>query len=82
MPTGLGKAFSGHVLSSMTAVDVLECMKLCLVTEQCQSFNFSDKLQECEVSGSKAEKSSLEDRKDFNYYEAVSYLAISTIPSE
>lgn len=79
---GVGKSLSGHEISSPTAVDVIECMKLCLVTEQCKSFNFSDKLQKCEVSAAKAEMPSLEDRKSFNYYEAASYQMISTIPSE
>ncbi|KAL9976346.1 hypothetical protein ACROYT_G013638 [Oculina patagonica] len=69
-PIGVGKALSGHEISSLTAVDAIKCMKLCLVTEQCKSFNFSDKLQKCEVNAAKAEKSSLEDREGFNYFEA------------
>ncbi|KAL9976335.1 hypothetical protein ACROYT_G013625 [Oculina patagonica] len=81
-PIGVGKALSGHEILSLTDTDVIECTKLCLVTEQCKSFNFSDKLQKCELSGAKAEKSSLEDRKGFNYYEAAPYQMISTIPSE
>ena len=81
-PTGPGKALSGHVISNLTVADVIECMKLCLVTEQCKSFNFSGQLQKCEVSGSKAEKTSLEDREGFNYFEVASYQTISTIPSE
>lgn len=76
-PIGPGKALSGHVISTLTVADVIDCMKLCLVTQQCKSFNFSNGLLKCEVSGSKAEKPNLEDREGFNYYEAASYQFIS-----
>ncbi|XP_078365706.1 EGF-like repeat and discoidin I-like domain-containing protein 3 isoform X2 [Oculina patagonica] len=76
-PVGPGKALPGHVISTLNVADVMECMKLCLVTEQCKSFNFSNGLLKCEVSGSKAEKPSLEDREGFNYYEAAFYQVIS-----
>ena len=77
-PIGPGKALpAGNVISTLTVADVIECMKLCLVTEQCESFSFSNGLLKCEVGRSKAEKSSLEDREGFNYYEAGSYQVIS-----
>ncbi|KAL9976334.1 hypothetical protein ACROYT_G013624, partial [Oculina patagonica] len=77
-PIGPGKALPGHVISTVTVVDVIECLKLCLVTEQCKSFNYSNGLlNKCELSGSKAEKPILEDREGFNYYEASSYQVIS-----
>ncbi|KAJ7365138.1 hypothetical protein OS493_007787 [Desmophyllum pertusum] len=77
-PIGPGKALPGHVISSLTVADVIQCMKLCLVTEKCKSFYFSAQLKKCEVSGSKAEKQSLEDREGFYYYEAASFQVIST----
>lgn len=76
-PIGPGKALSGDVISTLTVADVIECLKLCLVTEQCKSFNFSNGLLKCEVSGSKEEKPSLENREGFSYYEAASYQVIS-----
>jgi len=72
-PNGPDKALSGHVISSVTVTDVKECMKLCLVTVKCKSFNFSDQKKTCEMSGSKAAKSSLQDREGFYYYESSSY---------
>lgn len=30
---GPGKALSGHMISSSTTADVIQCMRLCLVTE-------------------------------------------------
>lgn len=79
---GPGKALSGHMISSWTADDVIQCMRLCLITEQCKSFNFSSELLKCEMSDSKAETQNLDDREGFNYYEALSYRAISITPSE
>lgn len=64
-PIGPGKALSGHMISNVTVADVKEGMKLCLVTVQCKSFNFSHQLKTSEVSGSKAATSSLEDREGF-----------------
>ena len=76
-PIGFGKALAGHVISSLVATDVTQCTKFCLVTEQCKSFNFSDKLKRCQLSGSTAEAHSLEDQEGFNYYERSSIQAIS-----
>ena len=75
-PTGPGKALHGHVISSLNDTNAMQCMKLCLVTEQCKSFNFSDKLKKCEVSGSKAEAYGLKEQEGFNYYEPASYKMI------
>ena len=76
-PIGLGKALAGHVILSKNATDVTECMKLCMVTEQCRSFNFNERLKSCQVSGSTAEVQSLADQEGFNYYERASFRAIS-----
>lgn len=75
---GPGTALPGHVISSRTVADVIQCMKLCLATNQCKSFNFSAQLKECEANGAKSEKASLQDREGFNYYEVVSFEGIST----
>ena len=77
-PIGSGKALHGHVISSLNDTNAIECMKLCLVTEQCKSFNFSHQLKKCEVSGSTAKAHDLEDHKGFNYYEPPSFQAIYT----
>jgi len=77
-PISLGKALASHVLSSKNATDVTECMKLCLVTKQCKSFNFSDQLKRCQVSGSTAGAQSLDDQESFNYYERDSFQVISS----
>ena len=76
-PIGLGKALAGHVILSKNATEVTECMKLCMVTEQCRSFNFNERLKSCQVSGSTAEVQSLADQEGFNYYERASFRAIS-----
>ena len=75
---GPGKALAGHVILSKNANDETECMKLCLVTEQCKSFNFSEQQKKCEVSNSTTEAQSLEDQEGFNYYERSSSKAMST----
>ena len=76
-PIGSGKALAGHVISSLNATDVTQCMKLCLVTEQCKSFNFSEQQKRCEVSNSTTEAKSLKDQEGFNYYERATFQAIS-----
>ena len=76
-PTGYRKALRVQVISSLNDTNAIECMKLCMVTAQCKSFNFSHQLKKCEVSGSTAEAQRLEDREDFNYYERPSYGVIS-----
>lgn len=73
---GPGKALPGHVISSRSVTDVMQCIQLCLVTNQCKSINFSSQLKECEVSGSKSEIASIRERKGFHYYEVVSFQGI------
>ena len=74
---GPGKALPGHVISSQSVTDVIQCIKLCLETNQCQSINFNNQQKECEVSGSKSEMASIQERNGFHYYEVVSFQGIS-----
>nr|XP_058961605.1 lactadherin-like [Pocillopora verrucosa] len=74
---GPDKVQAGQVITSRSVSDVMQCMKLCLVTDQCQSLNFSSSLKKCEVSRSKSEMSSIEDREGFHYYEIVAVEVIS-----
>ena len=74
---GPDKVQAGQVITSRSVSDVMQCMKLCLVTDQCQSLNFSSSLKKCEVSRSKSEMSSIEDREEFHYYEIVAVKVIS-----
>ena len=76
-PIGRGKALHGHVISSQNDTSATECMKMCLITEQCKAFNFSGQMKKCEVSGSKAGVHGLKDQEGFNYYEPASYRMIS-----
>ena len=71
-PIGLGKV-TGHVISSKNVTHVTDCMKLCMVTEQCNSFSFNERLKNCQVSGSTAEVQSLENQDGFNYYERAAF---------
>ena len=70
------KAPVGHAISSKNTSDVTECMKLCLVTEQCKSFYFSNQLK-CEVRNASGEVQAVDDQEDFFYYERASFQAIS-----
>ncbi|XP_058960954.2 EGF-like repeat and discoidin I-like domain-containing protein 3 [Pocillopora verrucosa] len=74
---GPGKALPGHVISSQSVTDVIQCIKLCLETNQCQSINFNNQQKECEVSGSKSEMAIIQERNGFHYYEVVSFQGIS-----
>lgn len=74
---GPDKVQAGQVITLRSVSDVMQCMKLCLVTDQCQSLNFSSSLEKCEVSRSKSEMSSIEDREGFHYYEIVAVEVIS-----
>ena len=75
---GLSKALVGHVVSAENATDVTGCMKLCLLTEHCKSFNFSPQMNTCEVSNSTAIAQELQNHQNLNYYEPVSFQVIST----
>ena len=76
--SGFGKALSAHLIAPKYAADPLDCMKLCLMTAQCKSFNFSEKRRICEVSGYTAKEKMQDygDNEEFNYYEAVKHTAI------
>lgn len=75
---GLGKALVGHVVSAESATDVTGCMKLCLLTEHCKSFNFSPQMNTCELSNSTAIAQELQNHQNLNYYEPASFQVIST----
>ena len=59
-PTGPDKAFSGHLISYVTVADARECLKLCLVTVNRKSFNFSEQKKKCGVAVPKLRSHALE----------------------
>ena len=77
-PIGSDKTFSGHLISSVTVADTSECRKLCLVTVNRRSLNFSEQKKKCGVRGSKAAKPCLGDHEVFCCFESPSYRMMST----
>ena len=66
------KAAPSVVMTSKITNDVTECTKLCLVTEQCKSFYYSQKMMRCEMIGAAAAgNQELKNKSDFYYYERI-----------
>ncbi|XP_029200554.2 uncharacterized protein LOC114965136 [Acropora millepora] len=68
---GTSKAAPSAVMTSKITNDVTECTKLCLVTEQCKSFYYSQKMMRCEMIGADTGNQELQNKSDFYYYERI-----------
>ena len=68
---GTSKAAPSVVMTSKITNDVTECTKLCLVTEECKSFYYSQKMMRCEMIGAAAGNQELQNKSDFYYYERI-----------